>query len=115
MLLNIINHLRQNFNLDESKSSIFSGQTLEEFIAEKFPGFLFQNGTLQAITEDDIFIAASLLLFFVCVNSKDVNIKSAMCSKLSASDQEIILKFSKTLMECPKISSLDVVAAITGQ
>lgn len=115
MLLNIINHLRQNFNLDESKSSIFSGQTLEEFIAEKFPGFLFQNGTLQAITEDDIFIAASLLLFFVCVNSKDVTIKSAMCSKLSASDQEIILKFSKTLMECPKISSLDVVAAITGQ
>ncbi|KPJ10485.1 hypothetical protein RR48_09619 [Papilio machaon] len=113
LLLNIINHLRQNFNLNESKSSIFSGQTLEEFIAEKFPGFMFENGTLQAVTEDDIFIAASLLLFFVCVNSKDVNIKSAMCSKLSASDQEIILKFSKTLMACSNISPLDVVAAIT--
>ncbi|CAK1584762.1 unnamed protein product [Parnassius mnemosyne] len=112
-LLNIIYQLRENFNLDESKSSIFSGHSLEEFIQEKYPGFRFENGTVEAYNEEEIYIAASLLLFFVCVNSKDVDIKSAMCSKLSTSDQEIILKFSKSLMKCSLVSSSDVIAAIT--
>ncbi|XP_068620463.1 GRIP and coiled-coil domain-containing protein 2-like isoform X2 [Battus philenor] len=112
-LLNIICHLRENFHLDESKSSIFIGQTLEEFISEKYPSFRFDNGTVEAANEEEIFIAASLLLFFVCVNSKDVDMKRAMCSKLSVGDQEVIFKFSKTLMECSSITSLDVVAAIT--
>ncbi|CAH2042599.1 unnamed protein product, partial [Iphiclides podalirius] len=111
-LVNIISHLRDNFNLDESKSSVFSGRSLEEFIAEKYPGFTFENGTVEVTNEEEIYIAASLLLFFVCVNSKDVDIKSAMCSKLSTGDQEVILRYSKTLMECHSISSHDVIAAI---
>lgn len=61
-----------------------------------------------------MYVAASLLLYFVCVNSKDVCIKNVMCSNLSPEDQEIILKFSKSLMECPSISYKDVQAAITG-
>ncbi|CAG5056947.1 unnamed protein product [Parnassius apollo] len=112
-LLNIIYQLRENFKLDESKSSIFSGHSLEEFIEEKYPGFKFESGTVEANNEEETYIAASLLLFFVCVNSKDVDIKSAMCSKLSTSDQEIILKFSKSLMKCSLVSSSDVIAAIT--
>lgn len=114
-LLNIISHLRENFNLDESKSSIFGGRSLEEFISEKYPSFKFQNGTVEVTNEEEIYIAASLLLFFVCVNSKDVDIKSAMCSKLSTGDQEVILKYSKSLMECDSISANDVIAALTGK
>lgn len=114
-LLNIISHLRKNFNLDESKSSILEAHTVEEFILEKYPEFKFENGTVEATNEEEIYLVASLLLFFVCVNSKDVNIKSAMCSKLSGEDQEIILKFSKSLMECSPVTCRDVRAAITGK
>ncbi|XP_026743686.1 centrosome-associated protein CEP250-like isoform X2 [Trichoplusia ni] len=112
-LLNIISHLRKNLNLDESKSSVLEAHTVEEFILEKYPEFKFENGTVEATNEEEIYLVASLLLFFVCVNSKDVDIKSAMCSKLSGEDQEIILKFSKSLMECSPVTCRDVRAAIT--
>ncbi|CAH0590110.1 unnamed protein product [Chrysodeixis includens] len=112
-LLNIISHLRKNFNLDESKSSILEAHTVEEFVLEKYPEFKFENGTVEASSEEEIYLVASLLLFFVCVNSKDVDIKSAMCSKLSGEDQETILKFSKNLMECSPVTCRDVRAAIT--
>lgn len=114
-LLNIISHLRENFSLDESKSSLLDAVTVAEFVLEKYPSFRFENGKFEPTTEDEIYMAATLLLYFVCVNSKDVNIKSAMCKKLCATDQEIILKFSKCLMLCPVITSSDVLAAITGE
>ncbi|CAH2984708.1 unnamed protein product [Chilo suppressalis] len=113
VLLSIISHLRENLSLDESKSSLLEAHTVEEFIHEKFPGFLFTNGTVEAHTEDELYMVASLLLFFVCVNSKDIDIKSAMCNKLSTDDQEVILKFSKCLMECSPITYKDVQTAIT--
>ncbi|XP_050352139.1 putative leucine-rich repeat-containing protein DDB_G0290503 isoform X2 [Nymphalis io] len=112
-LLNIISHLRENFSLDESKSSLLDALTIEDFILEKYPAFRFDNGKVKPHTEEEIYLAATLLLYFVCVNSKDVNIKSAMCNKLCAADQETILKFSKCLMQCPVITSSDVLAAIT--
>ncbi|CAH2089771.1 unnamed protein product [Euphydryas editha] len=112
-LLNIISHLRENFSLDESKSSLLDAVTVEDFVLEKYPSFKFENGKVKPTTEEEIYMAASLLLYFVCVNSKDVNIKSAMCNKLCAADQETILKFSKCLMQCPVITSSDVLAAIT--
>ncbi|XP_075980964.1 uncharacterized protein LOC142979736 isoform X1 [Anticarsia gemmatalis] len=111
-LLNIISHLRENLNLDESKSSVLEAHTVDEFLLEKYPEFKLANGSALE-SEDDIYLVASLLLFFVCVNSKDVDIKSAMCSKLSGDDQETILKFSKSLMECSPITCRDVQAAIT--
>ncbi|OWR55317.1 hypothetical protein KGM_214355 [Danaus plexippus plexippus] len=43
----------------------------------------------------------------------DVDIKKAMCSKLAPDDQEVILKFSKCLMDCRNISFRDVITAIT--
>ncbi|XP_072942528.1 uncharacterized protein [Epargyreus clarus] len=109
-LLAIISHLRENLNLNES--SILDAQTVQEFIAEKYPDFKFENGSVEPDSDEDVYLAASLLLFFVCVISKEVDIKSAMCSKLSPGDQETILKFSKHLMECPRISNTDVQAAI---
>ncbi|XP_037295156.1 golgin subfamily A member 4-like isoform X2 [Manduca sexta] len=111
-LLNIISHLRENLNLDESKSSKISAHNVEEFIIEKYPEFKFENGTVEATNEEQVCLVASLLLYFVCVNSKDIDIKSAMCSKLSDADQEIILKFSKSLMDCSPILCRDVQAAI---
>ncbi|XP_059059563.1 putative leucine-rich repeat-containing protein DDB_G0290503 isoform X2 [Achroia grisella] len=113
-LLNIISHLRENLNLDDSKSSVLEAHTIEEFILEKYPEFKFKNGTIEPTTQEEIYVVASLLLFFVCVISKDVDIKNAMCSKLSADDQEVILKFSKSLMECHLISYRDVQTAITA-
>ncbi|KAH9635829.1 hypothetical protein HF086_002389 [Spodoptera exigua] len=112
-LLNIISHLHENLNLDESKSSILEAHTVEGFLLEKYPEFKFENGTVESANEDDAYLVASLLLFFVCVNSKDVDIKSAMCSKLSGDDQEIILKFTKSLLECSPITLRDLQAAIT--
>ncbi|KAJ8717390.1 hypothetical protein PYW08_005789 [Mythimna loreyi] len=113
-LLNIISHLHENLNLDESKSSILEAHTVEEFVLEKYPEFKYENETIEASNEDDeIYLVASLLLFFVCVNSKDVDIKSAMCSKLSGDDQETILKFTKCLLECSPITRMEVQAAIT--
>ncbi|XP_052743721.1 repetitive organellar protein [Bicyclus anynana] len=112
-LVDIISHLRENFNLDESTSSILDAHTIQDFILEKYPEFHFENGNLEPVNEEEIYLAASLLLYFVCVNSKDVDIKKAMCKQLSASDQEIILKFSKRLMDCTKITSTDVLTAIT--
>ncbi|CAH1640408.1 unnamed protein product [Spodoptera littoralis] len=112
-LLNIISHLHENLNLDESKSSILEAHTVEGFLLEKYPEFKFENGTVESTNEDDAYLVASLLLFFVCVNSKDVDIKSAMCSKLSGDDQEIILKFTKSLLECSPITLRDLQAAIT--
>lgn len=106
--------MRDSFNLDESKSSILGARTVEEFLLEKYPEFKFENGTVEARNEDEVCIAASLLLFFVCVNSKEVDIKNAMCNRLSREDQEIILKFSKKLMECSPIFCCDVQTAITG-
>lgn len=114
-LLNIISHLRENLSLDESKSSILEAHTVEEFVREKYPDFRFNNGSAEASSEDEIYVVASLLLYFVCVNSKDVDIKHAMCSQLSSEDQEIILKFSKCLMECAPFTYKDVQAAITGE
>lgn len=114
-LLNIISHLHENLNLDESKSSILEAHTIEEFVLEKYPEFKFENETVKPSNENEIYLVASLLLFFVCVNSKDVDIKSAMCSKLSADDQETILKFSKSLLECSSITCSDVQTAITGK
>uniref|UniRef100_A0A2A4JIT1 Uncharacterized protein n=1 Tax=Heliothis virescens TaxID=7102 RepID=A0A2A4JIT1_HELVI len=111
-LLNIISHLHENLNLDESKSSILEAHTVEGFVLEKYPEFKFENGTVEASNEDEIHLVASLLLLFVCVNSKDVDIKSAMCSKLSGDDQETILKFSKSLLDCSPITRRDVQAAI---
>ncbi|XP_026763076.2 putative leucine-rich repeat-containing protein DDB_G0290503 [Galleria mellonella] len=113
LLLNIISHLRENLNLDESKSSVLEAHTIEEFILEKYPEFKFENGTVEPNNEEEIYLVASLLLFFVCVISKDVDIKNAMCSKLSVEDQEVILKFSKCLLECSTISYRDVETAIT--
>ncbi|KAJ8718038.1 hypothetical protein PYW07_005968 [Mythimna separata] len=112
-LLNIISHLHENLNLDESKSSILEAHTVEEFVLEKYPEFKYENETVEASNEDEIYLVASLLLFFVCVNSKDVDIKSAMCSKLSGDDQETILKFTKSLLECSPITRREVQAAIT--
>lgn len=106
--------MRENFNLDESTSSTLEAQTIQEFILEKYPDFRFENGNLEPKNEEEIYLAASLLLYFVCVNSKDLDIKKAMCSELSAGDQEIILKFSKSLMDCNDISSTDVLTAIAG-
>lgn len=106
--------MRENLNLDESKSSILEAHTVEEFVHEKYPQFKFENGTVEATNEEELYIVASLLLFFVCVNSKDVDIRNAMCSKLSSEDQETIMKFSKALMECSPITFNDVQAAITG-
>lgn len=100
--------------MDESKSSILNAHTIQGFISEKFPSFRFENGTVEPNSEEEIYIAASLLLYFVCVNSKDVDIKKAMCSKLAPDDQEVILKFSKCLMDCRNISFRDVITAITG-
>lgn len=114
-LLNIISQLRDNLNLDESKSSVLEAHTVEEFILEKYPNFKFENGTVVAGGENDIYLVASLLLFFVCVNSKDVDLKSAMCSKLSEDDQQYILRFSKNLMESSPITCREVHSAITGQ
>lgn len=82
---------------------------------EKYPDFRFNNSSVEATTEDEIYIVASLLLYFVCVNSKDLDIKHAMCSQLSSEDQEIILKFSKCLMECTPVTYKDVLAAINGE
>ncbi|KAM3956707.1 LOW QUALITY PROTEIN: uncharacterized protein ACR2FA_009360 [Aphomia sociella] len=112
-LLGIISHLRENLNLDESKSSVLEANTIEEFILEKYPEFKFENGTIEPTNEEEMYLVASLLLFFVCVISKDVDIKNAMCSKLSAEDQEVLLKFNKSLMECTIISCRDVQNAIT--
>ncbi|XP_028166924.1 centromere-associated protein E-like isoform X3 [Ostrinia furnacalis] len=112
-LLNIISHLRENLNLDESKSSILEAHTIEEFVREKYPDFQFNSGSVEASNEDELCLTASLLLYFVCVNSKDVNIKHAMCSQLGSEDQEVILKFSKCLMECAPVTYKDVQAAIT--
>ncbi|CAB3242343.1 unnamed protein product [Arctia plantaginis] len=112
-LLTIISHLRENLNLDESKSSALEAHTVEDFILEKYPAFKFNNGTVKASNEDETYLVASLLLFFVCVNSKNMDIKSAMCSKLSVDDQEIIMKFSKLLMECSFIACEDIQTAIT--
>lgn len=112
--MNIISHLHENLNLDESKSSILEAHTVEGFLVEKYPEFKFENGTVESSNEDDVYLVASLLLFFVCVNSKDVDIKSAMCSKLSGDDQEIILKFTKSLLDCSPITLRDLQAAITG-
>ncbi|CAK1553018.1 unnamed protein product [Leptosia nina] len=111
-LVEIISHLRENFNLDESKSSLLEAHTINDFISEKYPYFKFENGTTTPMCEQEVYIAASLLLYFVCVNSKNVHIKSAMCKKLSGEDQEVILKFSKFLMACAQISCDDVLAAI---
>lgn len=113
-LIHIISHLRQNYNLDESKSSVLEAHTVKEFIHEKYPEFKFENGTAEPKTEDEIYMVASLLLFFVCVNSKDVQLKNAMCSKLCSEDQETILKFSKSLLECSAITYRVVQTAITG-
>lgn len=113
-LLSIISHLRENLNLDESKSSKLEAHTVEEFVVEKYPEFKFENGTVEPTNEEEIYIVASLLLFFVCVTSKDVDIKHAMCNKLSVEDQEVIMKFSKSLMECSSISHMNVEAAIMG-
>lgn len=113
--MNIISHLHENLNLDESKSSILEAHTVEGFLVEKYPEFKFENGTVESSNEDDVYLVASLLLFFVCVNSKDVDIKSAMCSKLSGDDQEIILKFTKSLLDCSPITLRDLQAAITGK
>lgn len=113
-LINIISHLRENFNLDESKSSLLDAHTIQEFILEKYPKYTFPNGTVEPQNEEEICMAASLLLFFVCINSKDVDIKSVMCSKLSGSDQKTILKFTKCLMQCSSITSTDVLMAIAG-
>ncbi|XP_049876763.1 cytadherence high molecular weight protein 2-like isoform X2 [Pectinophora gossypiella] len=110
-LLTIISHLHKK-SLDESKSSILEAQTVEEFILEKYPEFKFEDGTVEPTNEEEVYIVASLLLFFVCVNSKDVDIKHAMCSKLSPEDQETIMKFSKCLMECSPVTCRDVLAAI---
>lgn len=112
-LLNIITRLRENLNLDESISSSLSAHTLEEFIVEKFPDFTFSNRT-EEYSDDDVYIIASLLLFFICVNSKDIHIKSPMCRKLSLEDQEVILKFSKSLMECSSVTFENVNIAIIG-
>ncbi|VVC96668.1 unnamed protein product [Leptidea sinapis] len=106
-LLDIICYLRDNFNLNESKSSLLEAHTLNEFIVEKYPDFIFENGTPEPVNETDIHIAASLLLFFMCVNSKDLDLKSAMCKELSVEDQEVILKFSKCLMECHSVTYAD--------
>ncbi|KAJ2948341.1 hypothetical protein O0L34_g7580 [Tuta absoluta] len=111
-LLTIITHLHKNLNLDESKSSTLEAQNIEEFILEKYPDFKFGNGSLEPSNEEELYIIASMLLLFVCVNSKDVDIKQAMCSRLSPEDQETIMKFSKNLMECSPITYGDVQAAI---
>ncbi|CAG4947768.1 unnamed protein product [Colias eurytheme] len=111
-LIDIISHLRDNFNLDESKSSLLEAHTVHEFILEKYPDFKFENGTAKPESETELHIAASLLLYFVCVNSKDVDIKNAMCKNLGVDDQEIILKFSKCLMACSRITCEEVLAAI---
>lgn len=113
-LVTIISHLRENLSLDESKSSLLEANTVEEFLCEKYPEFKFENGTVEASNEEEICLSASVLLFFVCVNSKNFDIKNAMCSKLSVDNQETILKYSKCLMECPVITVGDVQAAITG-
>ncbi|XP_021206607.2 centromere-associated protein E isoform X2 [Bombyx mori] len=112
-LINIIAHLRENFSLDESKSSLLEAHTVEQFILEKYPHFKFENGTVEPASESDFYLAASLLLFFVCVNSKQIDIKNVMCNKLSADDQEVILKFSKNLMESSPVLYQDLQAAIT--
>ncbi|XP_053615018.1 repetitive organellar protein-like isoform X2 [Plodia interpunctella] len=109
----IISHLRENLNLDESKSSVLEAHTIEEFIVEKYPEFKFENGTTEPTNEEDVYMVASLLLLFVCVNSKNVDIKNAMCSKLNVEDQEVIMKFSKYLMEYSSISYRNVQNAIT--
>lgn len=114
-LINIIAHLRENFSLDESKSSLLEAHTVEQFILEKYPHFKFENGTVEPASESDFYLAASLLLFFVCVNSKQIDIKNVMCNKLSADDQEVILKFSKNLMESSPVLYQDLQAAITGK
>ncbi|XP_063385989.1 A-kinase anchor protein 9-like [Cydia fagiglandana] len=112
-LLNIFTHIHESIRLDDSKSSKFEANTIQDFIVEKYPGFKFQNGTLEATCEEEIYIVASLMLYFICVNSKNAEIKRVMCSKLSAGDQEIIMKFSKCLMDCSPILYADVEAAIT--
>ncbi|XP_061720570.1 repetitive organellar protein-like [Cydia pomonella] len=112
-LLNIFTHIHESIRLDDSKSSKFEANTIQDFIVEKYPGFKFENGTLEATCEEEIYIVASLLLYFICVNSKNADIKRAMCSKLSAGDQEIIMKFSKCLMDCSPILYADVETAIT--
>lgn len=113
ILLDIVTHLRSN-SLDDSKSSLLEARTISEFILEKYPEFKFDNGTTEPETEDELYVAASLLLFFLCVNSKDLDFKNAMCKNLSDSDQKIILKFSKNMMGCSQITSLKVLQAITG-
>ncbi|XP_047503414.1 thyroid receptor-interacting protein 11-like isoform X2 [Pieris napi] len=111
-LVGIISHLRDNFSLDESKSSLLDAHTVQEFIIEKFPNFKFENGSTEPESEDEVYTAASLLLYFVCVNSKDVYIRSAMCKNLQTEDQEVILKFTKCLMACSNISLDNVWTAI---
>ncbi|XP_022116810.2 centromere-associated protein E isoform X2 [Pieris rapae] len=111
-LVGIISHLRDNFSLDESKSSLLDAHTVQEFIIEKFPNFKFENGSTEPESEDEVYTAASLLLYFVCVNSKDVYIRSAMCKNLQTEDQEIILNFTKCLMACSNISLDNVCIAI---
>ncbi|XP_041984390.1 GRIP and coiled-coil domain-containing protein 2-like isoform X2 [Aricia agestis] len=112
-LLIIISQLRRNLSLDDSRSSLLEAHNIQEFILEKYPDFKFENGTCDPRSEEDLHLSASLLLFFVCVNSKNIDLKNAMCSKLSSSDQEIIMKFSKCLMGCTNITSSDVLQAIT--
>lgn len=103
--------------MDESDLdwSLLEARTVEEFVLQKYPEFKFENATVEVSNEEEIYLVASLLLFFVCVNSKNVDLKSAMCSKLSGDDQETILKFSKSLLECSPITRRDVEAAITGK
>ncbi|KAL4708435.1 hypothetical protein ACJJTC_001151 [Scirpophaga incertulas] len=112
VLLNIISHLRENLNLDESKSSSLEAHSVDEFILEKYPEFRFENGTVEANTEEDLYMAASLLLLFVCVNSKDIDMKNAMCRELNVDDQEVILKFNRFLLDCSPIKFSDVKTAI---
>ncbi|XP_073953342.1 uncharacterized protein isoform X2 [Choristoneura fumiferana] len=111
-LLHLFTHIQENLKLDNSKSSNFEAGTLQVFIKEKYPEFKFENGNLEATNEDEVYTLASLLLFFVCVNSKNDDIKRVMCNKLSVEDQETILKFSKCLMDCSTILYTDVEAAI---
>lgn len=113
-LLHLFTHIQESLKLDNSKSSNFEAGTLQVFIKEKYPEFKFENGNLEATNDEEVYTIASLLLFFICVNSKNDDIKRVMCNKLSVEDQETILKFSKCLMDCSPILYTDVEAAISG-
>ncbi|XP_072933707.1 uncharacterized protein [Epargyreus clarus] len=99
-LYKIIKKYKEEISNDETDKALLSTNEVELFIKYKFPIARLENLSEEKEMPKKLYIMASILLFYCCVNSQSGRVDADICAKLDQKEQEMILKFCEVLSEC---------------